>query len=76
MGKILNKKKQIQEARLKQPEIKDIAKLFGKYSPDILREALKIARKKKAIDNEDYAKIEIQLEKALANPEYKLVNDN
>lgn len=75
MGKILGKKKQIQEARLKQPTIADISKLFSKYTPDILEEALKIARKKHAITPEDYVKIEQQLQKALANPENKLVND-
>lgn len=75
MGKILGKKKMIEEARLKQPTIADITKLFNKYTPEVLREALKVARDKKAINSEDYAKIGLQLEKALSNPEYKLVND-
>lgn len=59
---------------MKQPEIKDIAKIFSKYTPEIMEKALQIAKDKQAISPEQFNIAKEQLQRVLKNPKNKLVN--
>lgn len=74
MGKVLKDAKKIREAKLKQPTVSDIAKLMNKYAPDILKQALDLAKKKQAITTQDHARIQEQIDRATRNPDSRLVN--